>query len=149
MKPTIEVAEVTRLIRPSYRLVYTSREGSRATSAASATQPLIPPSSRSRVWPTKRRPSSTLERWVTSPELCYKSEAIENRSDAESLLFSQRIAFVYRAATEVRGSRVRVIWGRITRPHGNSGVVRTKWNHNIPPKAFGASVRIMLYPSSV
>ena len=61
---------------------------------------------------------------------------------------SQRIAFVYRAQKEVRGSKVRVIWGRVTRPHGNSGVVRSKFRHNIPPKAFGASVRVMLYPST-
>ena len=61
----------------------------------------------------------------------------------------KRIAFVYRAKRVVDGSRVRVIWGRITRPHGKSGSVRAKFASNIPPKAFGAAVRIMLYPSRV
>ena len=66
-----------------------------------------------------------------------------------SAILHQRIAYVYRAQKEVRGSKVRVIWGRVTRSHGNSGVVRTKFAHNIPPKAFGASVRVMLYPSNI
>lgn len=32
---------------------------------------------------------------------------------------------------------------RVTRPHGNSGVVKAKFSSNLPPHAFGASVRIV------
>ena len=32
---------------------------------------------------------------------------------------------------------------RVTRPHGNSGVVKSKFSSNLPPHAFGASVRIV------
>lgn len=39
----------------------------------------------------------------------------------------KKVAFVYRASKEVRGSKIRVIWGKVTRPHGNSGVVRAKY----------------------
>jgi ribosomal protein L35AE/L33A len=30
----------------------------------------------------------------------------------------KKIAYVYRASTEKRGTKIRVIWGKITRPHG-------------------------------
>jgi large subunit ribosomal protein L35Ae len=61
----------------------------------------------------------------------------------------KRVAYVYRASKERQGSKIRVIWGKVTRPHGNSGVVRATFHHNLPPQSFGASVRIMLYPSSI
>lgn len=70
------------------------------------------------------------------------------RRGQDLTLTMQRIAYVYRAPTEVRGSKIRVIWGRVTRTHGNSGVVRSKFRHNIPSQAFGAPVRVLLYPSN-
>lgn len=77
-----------------------------------------------------------------------KIEGVEATKDAKFYL-GKRVAYVYKANKEVRGSKIRVIWGRISRPHGNSGVVRAKFTHNIPPQAFAARVRIMLYPSSI
>jgi hypothetical protein len=40
--------------------------------------------------------------------------------DANSYSFylGKKVAFVYRAQREVRGSKIRVIWGKVTRPHG-------------------------------
>ncbi|KII87023.1 hypothetical protein PLICRDRAFT_42671 [Plicaturopsis crispa FD-325 SS-3] len=75
-------------------------------------------------------------------------EGVATKEDAQFYL-GKRVAYVYRAKTEVRGSKVRVIWGRVTRPHGGSGVVKSKFRSNLPPRAFGASVRVMLYPSTI
>ena len=77
-----------------------------------------------------------------------KIEGVEDPKAAQFYL-GKRVAYVYRASKERQGSKIRVIWGKVTRPHGNSGVVRAKFIHNLPPQSFGASVRIMLYPSSI
>ncbi|KAJ0371417.1 hypothetical protein COL154_000932 [Colletotrichum chrysophilum] len=61
----------------------------------------------------------------------------------------KKVAYVYKASKEIRGTKIRVIWGKVTRPHGNSGVVRAKFTNPLPTRSFGASVRVMLYPSSI
>ncbi|KAJ5830523.1 uncharacterized protein N7525_008776 [Penicillium rubens] len=77
-----------------------------------------------------------------------KIEGVDDTKAAKFYL-GKKVAFVYRAKREVRGSNIRVIWGKVTRPHGNSGVVRAKFRNNLPPKSLGATVRVMLYPSNI
>lgn len=77
-----------------------------------------------------------------------KIEGVTTPEEAQFYL-GKRVAFVYRASKEVRGTKIRVMWGKITRTHGNSGVVRANFKKNLPPKTFGATVRVMLYPSNI
>ncbi|KAH0920107.1 hypothetical protein HID58_027767 [Brassica napus] len=49
----------------------------------------------------------------------------------------KRMAYIYKAKTKKNGSHYRCIWGKVTRPHGNSGVVRAKFTSNLPPKSMG------------
>ncbi|KAM6494810.1 hypothetical protein JOM56_009433, partial [Amanita muscaria] len=58
-----------------------------------------------------------------------------------------RVAYVYKAKREIQGSKIRVIWRRVTRSHGSSGVVKLPFN--LPPHAFSASFLMMLYPSNI
>ena len=60
-----------------------------------------------------------------------KIEGVNDKKDATFYL-GKRVAYIYRAhrKSKERGSKkpskYRVMWGRVTRPHGNSGAVRAK-----------------------
>mmetsp|Transcript_10609 Transcript_10609/g.31635 ORF Transcript_10609/g.31635 Transcript_10609/m.31635 type:complete len:109 (-) Transcript_10609:36-362(-) len=70
-------------------------------------------------------------------------------AEAAKFYLGKRVAYIYKAHTEKKGTKFRVVWGRITRPHGSSGAVRAKFRRNLPPQAIGGPVRVMLYPSKI
>ncbi|CAB4425374.1 unnamed protein product [Rhizophagus irregularis] len=55
-------------------------------------------------------------------------EGVTTKADTQFYL-GKRVAYVYRAKRKIR-----VIWGRVSRPHGNGGVVKAKFRKNLPPK---------------
>ncbi|KAL5701245.1 60S ribosomal protein L35a-1 [Ranunculus cassubicifolius] len=57
----------------------------------------------------------------------------------------KRLAYIYKAKVKKNGSHYRCIWGKVIRPHGNSGVVRAKFTSN----SMGMKVRVFMYPSNI
>jgi len=83
-----------------------------------------------------------------------KIQGLEDSKDADFYL-GKRVAYVYKAkksknlAGGASDTKFRVIWGKVCRSHGTNGVVRCKFRTNLPGKALGGPVRVMLYPSRV
>ncbi|KAG2391243.1 60S ribosomal protein [Vigna angularis] len=67
---------------------------------------------------------------------------IENVNSKEEVAWyaGKRMAYIYKAKVKKNGSHYRCIWGKVTRPHGNSGVVRAKFKSNLPPRSMGARI---------
>ena len=81
-----------------------------------------------------------------------KIQGVEDKESADFYL-GKRVYFIYKASTARKGkngeTKYRTVAGKVCRTHGNNGVVRAQFKNNLPPKAMGASVRVMLYPSRV
>jgi large subunit ribosomal protein L35Ae len=72
-----------------------------------------------------------------------------NESDAAKFYLGKKLCYVYKAKTKKKGTVYRTSWGKVTRSHGTSGVVRAKFKKNLPPCAMGGKIRCMLYPSTI
>ncbi|KAM3147758.1 60S ribosomal protein L35A [Paramecium bursaria] len=83
---------------------------------------------------------------------------IQGVNDAHTTRFYQgkRVAYIYKAHTLKNNTKYRVqiifngfqaIWGRISRSHGDNGIVIARFGHNLPPRAIGSTLRVFLYPN--
>eukprot|EP01054_Gregarina_sp_Poly1_P001591 Gregarina_sp_Poly_1__1590@NODE_1401_length_4217_cov_141_718795_g932_i0_p3_GENE_NODE_1401_length_4217_cov_141_718795_g932_i0NODE_1401_length_4217_cov_141_718795_g932_i0_p3_ORF_typecomplete_len118_score9_53Ribosomal_L35Ae/PF01247_18/4_6e35RimM/PF01782_18/0_002RimM/PF01782_18/5_1_NODE_1401_length_4217_cov_141_718795_g932_i034843837 len=73
-------------------------------------------------------------------------EGVQTRDDAKHYL-GKRIAYFYKTNGPKSGKDVKCIWGKVTAPHGNSGVVRTKFSTNLCGDALGKPCRVYMFPA--
>jgi len=74
---------------------------------------------------------------------------IKGLNDRKDTTFYQgkRVAYIYKAKNLKNNTKFRVRWGTISGAHGNNGQVRARFQKNLPPRAMGGPVRVMLYPN--
>ena len=74
---------------------------------------------------------------------------VQNCNDKAGATWYQgkRVAYIFKAKNTVNNTRYRVMWGKVINTHGHAGVVRASFRKNLPPRAIGSTVRVMLYPN--
>ncbi|EFA74873.1 S60 ribosomal protein L35a [Heterostelium album PN500] len=78
-----------------------------------------------------------------------KIEGVATREDS-TFYIGKRVCLARRVKKSPKNpSGHKLIWGKISKSHGSSGVVQARFPRNLPPKAMGAKVRVMLFPSAI
>jgi len=72
-------------------------------------------------------------------------EGVKTRNDAKWYI-GKRVAYTWKNPPTKNSKTInKVIWGRVTNMHGNSGAVQGRFRRNLPPHAIGKLAKVFLY----
>lgn len=86
------------------------------------------------------------QRTQDSSQALVKIQGVSQRSDS-TWYHGKRVAYIYKCRNQKTGVNYKCIWGKVRSSHGNNGLVRATFRKNLPPRAMGATLRVMLYPN--
>ena len=107
----------------------------------------------------RKSPSKQVRLWVRAKFVGFRRSKVQqntnqcilnlegvNDNNAARYYFGKRVVYVYKKTSGQKDKRFRAIWGRISRAHGSNGAVLARFAHNLPPRAMGSTLRVMLFP---
>ncbi|XP_022759665.1 60S ribosomal protein L35a-1-like [Durio zibethinus] len=59
------------------------------------------------------------------------------------------MAYIYRGKVKKNGSHYCCTWGKVGRPHGNSGIICAKFKSNRPPKTLDPHLAIEIFIEAI
>ena len=98
-----------------------------------------------RLWAKSRFMGFRRSREIQRPNQAILRIQGVNDAKQASYYFGKRCAYIYKATTK-GGKDYRAIWGRVAKAHGNKGAVIARFSPNLPARAMGGNIRVMLYP---
>eukprot|EP01056_Protomagalhaensia_sp_Gyna25_P000875 Protomagalhaensia_sp_Gyna_25__874@NODE_1421_length_1851_cov_123_456402_g1146_i0_p4_GENE_NODE_1421_length_1851_cov_123_456402_g1146_i0NODE_1421_length_1851_cov_123_456402_g1146_i0_p4_ORF_typecomplete_len123_score19_69Ribosomal_L35Ae/PF01247_18/8_7e30RimM/PF01782_18/0_0042RimM/PF01782_18/2_7e02PSK/PF06404_12/1e04PSK/PF06404_12/0_24_NODE_1421_length_1851_cov_123_456402_g1146_i013891757 len=77
-------------------------------------------------------------------QVLVRIEGCQTREDAKHYV-GKHIDYIYTCNGPKTGFKVRKISGKVIGLHGNSGVVKSKFKHNLPGQALGKRARVHMF----
>lgn len=74
-----------------------------------------------------------------------KIEGVRSKEQAEKYLGKEVILYIPKTRVQASGYKERAMVGYIHRTHGNSGIVRARFEKNLCPSYIGSHVYVQLY----
>ena len=108
---------------------------------------------------SRKGPGKQVRLWVRAKFLGFRRSKVQQNTNqsilrlegvndrtAAQYYFGKRVVYIYKTKSGQKDKRFRTIWGRIATTHGNTGAVLARFSHNLPPRAMGSTLRVMLFP---
>jgi large subunit ribosomal protein L35Ae len=84
------------------------------------------------------------KRNINPNQALLKIDGVNSKEEA-AFYVGKKVAAPYKGTDKSKDFN----YGTVTQAHGNSGIVRAKFDRNLPPALIGTQVRVFLIPSTI